>query len=677
MGRFLCCLLALDIPQRKTLLTMTRVQVFPDSETRIYHNERLSWNSMVYIDDYCRLPQDEGPPGYWETLRATMTGIETLVIHPIIAGIISSCLRSAPILDRSTVVESRDSTIRKELTAALGTYHPVSFDYDVILSEDRSFRYQTFARNLEPSPDVAEGVFRAFSSVLPRLAQSILLPHMSRKSVGKQTKDELLERASLDFRFKNELDDESHVTTTHLERLYFREGIAVQGPVEVRSAWKYSQLKPRVYYATGGQAYHASKYIQEVFNTLVDTMDVVHRKNRFFSPDTKLDEETTLFIYDYSSFTSNLGEIKEFTARLSLFLRGHNTYILDSHRGLISTDLGELVQHYNEVCNIYPEMDLAKVLPPEYDTETWQHTCGMLGVAGNISSCTLLHGIHTCFVVGSLFASKCVGDDAKLYIKMMKIQGKEILVDQLKNCGEIQPEKTESWQYSTDEDFLQQSWSYVKRPIARFGAREFTGLLSIFPTLDIILDLYDQDHFKLPDARTLYSRRKSFNSIWFRLLKTLYLEFPEIDEVVQQITFKFEEVAFEKLGIRDLRPGFHYKDGKPFIVPPFLQAGEFGTNPEEVFLRYYSYEEEVSVPVPAIALPQVYLYEGEVFETGSSRGLAFLEKLGLVHKEIIVEDVSRKLLGDRDFCQRLLGQYTFCYKYSVLEDLPDWAQVIL
>jgi len=75
--------------------------------------------------------------------------------------------------------------------------------------------------------------------------------------------------------------DEEVLTTLDLERIRFRYNILAQGPTQVKSAWKLNELKPRVYYSKGPTAHNASRFIQQVFNTLIDLFPATNRYTRF------------------------------------------------------------------------------------------------------------------------------------------------------------------------------------------------------------------------------------------------------------------------------------------------------------------------------------------------------------------------------------------------------------
>jgi hypothetical protein len=70
-------------------------------------------------------------------------------------------------------------------------------------------------------------------------------------------------------------------TMLDVEKFYHINGEHPQGYTELRSVWRYNDLKPRCYYAMGPTHYQAAKYIQPIFNSLVDLFPVSHKRMRF------------------------------------------------------------------------------------------------------------------------------------------------------------------------------------------------------------------------------------------------------------------------------------------------------------------------------------------------------------------------------------------------------------
>lgn len=136
----------------------------------------------------------------------------------------------------------------------------------------------------------------------------------------------------------------------------------MEGPTELRSSWKYNDLKPRVYYAQGPDAYFGSRFIQQLFNKMVDAFPTTNRYTRFsINSLESLTPNDIMFIYDYSSFTSSLSELKNFTQALANFFRGVDVTIVRSDVGPTLIDLGDLLDNYNATCNINPEYDVGPI----------------------------------------------------------------------------------------------------------------------------------------------------------------------------------------------------------------------------------------------------------------------------------------------------------------------------
>jgi len=85
--------------------------------------------------------------------------------------------------------------------------------------------------------------------------------------------------------FEVEYRDRGAISLTEVERLRYFERQDVDGPIEVRKAWRYNDLKPRVYYARGGVTHTVSRYVQPIMNVFIDSLPEVHRHNRFQPPE--------------------------------------------------------------------------------------------------------------------------------------------------------------------------------------------------------------------------------------------------------------------------------------------------------------------------------------------------------------------------------------------------------
>jgi hypothetical protein len=160
------------------------------------------------------------------------------------------------------------------------------------------------------------------------LSQAILCPEYSTKTIGHIAAADLKKVAE-------SLELALDPSIIGIEQLYSLTGWKISGPTEVRWAFRYNDLRPRVYFARGSDQYYASHYIQQILNIILDLFPPVNRRFRYLIDVIRLSQHDTLFIYDYSSFTSILHEIRNFTASLSRYFADVVVSLVDSHRGVI------------------------------------------------------------------------------------------------------------------------------------------------------------------------------------------------------------------------------------------------------------------------------------------------------------------------------------------------------
>jgi hypothetical protein len=359
--------------------------------------------------------------------------------------------------------------------------------------------------------------------------------------------------------------EDSFGTTQGLEWAYSRTGNQLQGPTEMRLAWKWNDLKPRVYYARGPSQYYASRYIQAIFNDLIDCLPITNRFFRFFHAGIRLDHDDNLFIYDYSSFTSSLEEVKCFIRALADHCSGTNISILDTYHGVRIVDLGEILRTYLEECNTFPEFDINRWPEECVEGDTLRrNSTGMLGVPGNITSCTLLHGIHLAMILESLLKGKCVGDDAIAASK----SSEDKFEQDINGLGEVSMVKGASWMAEdeyVDEDL---SWNYVKRSITRMDGRIVVGDLLTFPTIGGFFNLNDGIHTHV--AVEPYELAKKQATMLWRLCRSVdelgrALEADE-EELIDRFVYVMSK---ESSAVRDRESHRNI----PIIMPRGYQVG--------------------------------------------------------------------------------------------------------
>jgi len=366
------------------------------------------------------------------------------------------------------------------------------------------------------------------------MSRTILYPTFAReKTVGDATKNNYL-------RLIGSSACKTSVSTRDLERLYHHTGQWIEGPCEVRWAWKYNDLKPRVYYAQGGDAYFASRYIRDIANTFCDLFPASNRQLRYnLLRLTPVDEESTFAIYDYASFTSELCELKYFMAELGDWCRGTTVKLVDTFQGLVEQDLGELILEYNESVNYRALMDLTRIFEIQ-DEERFivaHQKSGMLGVYGNIVWSTALHGLFLTFIAGSFSAANVVGDDAGGLFKKREWSIVDLL-ETLRLLGIINAEKMEEWKDGRTDGYST-GWQFLKRPVDRISNHLVTGILFDIPLAIYVSGTTEDIH--TADLGDLRSRIKAFTMQTCRLFDRMHIYESKLSE--EEIDFALEYLA--------------------------------------------------------------------------------------------------------------------------------------
>jgi hypothetical protein len=503
-----------------------------------------------------------------------------------------------------------------------------------------------------------------------KMASTILYPKYERiKSVGEVTSNRYRRAQGL------HAGNQEPVTTLDLEILYHKKGYQVGGPCEVRWAWKYNDLKPRVYYAQGGDAYFAARYIRHIGNSLCDLFPVSNRATRYsvtrLNP---LDHHTTLLVYDYSSFTSDLTELKHFVGHLADFCKGTTVTCLDTYIGLVQHDLGELLESYNNETNILPEMDLTRILHVLEGRQIDHHQkSGMLGVYGNISLSTALHGILLSFLTGTFERASVVGDDAAGIITDEEWSIKGIL-KALQSIGHVHPEKLQYWGPESEASDTH-GWQFLKRPLDRISNNVFAGLLLDFPLAIYGAAVEEDLHTVNPGSKR--DRIKAIVMQCSRLLDRLHQYESQLSEESIAFALRYCQVLFrsQDLPITGALPPYQHHDlREPLQLLMPILARESVSRPWLDVLR-----EELSGRSFTIlkhswstVIPDRYRFDGQIESGTSSPLFTIADDLGFVKKEVsrayyVLTPETGRLLR-----QWIDGELDAVYEYTYLREPPKW-----
>lgn len=318
---------------------------------------------------------------------------------------------------------------------------------------------------------------------------AVLYPRVQRKkNVSRETAQAYIERYP-DVAIGS-------VRTVDLEIHYGRTGEKIMGGCELRSAWKFNDLKPRFYYCQGGRDYWASRYMKNIAVLLMNSIPYTTTSRRHI-PETYIQddlEEDSIVTWDFESFTTTLSELKFFLHVLADAVRGRivDVRLFDYKEGLVHMDIGDLIDQYNETVNFDSPFSIARVVDRFFEgvdgpSDFEQQNSGMLGVAGNIGFSTALHG----YVMGMKVDSDkgvCVGDDAKA--SWSHGDPRNVLVPHMSRLGRIHPEK-----FGIEPPGSEGPYRFLKRG----WWRSYTGLWRDFLIDPVILPLIDG---RLPAGRT-------------------------------------------------------------------------------------------------------------------------------------------------------------------------------
>jgi hypothetical protein len=674
---------SMTLVQKKKVMTGLRVGTVPKYSRRQKQKEAL-WRQHTDIirilDRYAMPTKDIDMDDAWFMLAPFLA-------TPVRRSILSTALRSAHLLPGEAEQAISDGVV-KEISVTQRDDLLPSLQYPFFYSREACLR-------IPMHPDLP---FRPFLLLLYRhrflrlklkLSSLLLIPRTTHKTCGKLTRERFWAAV-----YPNIYDWErptTAITTANLEQLYMEEGIQVDGPCEVRYAWKYNDLKPRVYYAIGASAYNHAKYVHSVFDELVKISRSTHPLTRYtFAGFPQLSfPENTFIIYDYASFTSRMIDFKEFVREFAQFLEGTMVKVFDTSRGILEVDLGHLVHQYNDACNQNGEFCVTRIFDSmgvssgEY--VVLEHkVAGMLGVFGNIVGCTALHGIVGVQICGGDENGNFIGDDAGIACLEMERFEVYQIKESVRSIGEIADEKYEIFEGNDEEYEDSDSWHYTKRPIGVEQGGIKHGWMPEFPLLAPARGL-NLDHVtvKLPEFRL---RRRIFVRQVTRFLNSLTAHQDEVSEEDWDLVQFILKDCYRKLQlpIYGAIPKLENRwiDGRPHgddvvVVPPILpdvlkkgwrQVLQENRDTLSGTMRIPRFDMEDQLPRE--------LTEGALFVYRSEKVLSVLDKMHVVDKRLLVEErlVTEESL-ERYF-DYIDGNLRPLYEYQVLRDYSPWSSYV-
>jgi len=615
-------------PTRKKLMTVCRARCYPQPFT-VLHSQ--TWGAISNFIS--------GSPERNLILKAVLES-------PMLSGFFLSALLSAP-YTALDVQNIKNELMWKEVSVMESTPRLPQIDWMSILTYCGPLH-----TDLNPSPTTNRRVRIALRSWMLKCQRTILYPSMGNKAVSFDTR----------FKFENALNhsivQDIDVTSSMVEHFYSRSGIKLRGCCEMKQKWYPTQASPRTYYAQGGEAYHTSKFLRDAINWLCDAFWPTNRFTRVSPSGIPVNlDDTDVFIYDLTSFTSLFHEHASFIQFLSQLTEEVDVTVFDSWHGPLTVSLGSLFNEYLQ----------ANVLQPSYSTRIHQlvdlelhHSiAGFLGVFGNLMTCTFPHGICLSTVQDNPDECWCAGDDAGTK-EPLESSGRQTMT-MSKLLGSVSIEKT--FRISEPGAIA------LKRPIDVQGGLIYQHPSIIWPVFAI---LCEQDpRFYDPNARKPLDRITGSIVSFLNSCQRVPLSPSDIEFAYSFFVKFYHRYRLPLSGWYPPLTGHH-----PWSTTiARMDKACFGKDPLHVLIDSFYGTEYVSGLLDDIPWDACLPALGERFVCNSAQHLAYLVKLGYLSRELITciypgaEGLSRaKLDVDHPPTHRLV------YEFSVVESVPDHLQ---
>lgn len=590
------------------------------------------------------------PEPFLETLQT----FESQINGPVSAAISLDICRSLP-LQLPQIDEAILKSWNKEIECCETHPSPSQINWDTIFDPLR--HHEPIMPCFPPNEPMAVYVYASLCRWKESLRGRLLYPRATHKNMSRSTRREFEEVTGKD------LDNVPIFGQDDWLKLYMDSGIELGGVCEMRTKWYPSGAKPRTYYAQGGESYKYSAHLQNPFSALVNSMTITHHVTRLLPSRLFLRNERQHFlIYDLTSFTSRMDEQRHFCRKLAEHCYGVEVFIMDVREGVLSKDLGELLDDYCDHCVEFPKVSYERFPGRGGDHLISEHAkASMLGIFGNLMTCTFAHGAVLAQVVHSDNEVNVAGDDGVV----LEDDERPYLVDLgIRSLGDYEREKTFS---SRDDAAI-----CLKRPIHQTGTRLYHGTACIPPNMALYHHLLEgiedpRYTFMYPDLSQA-EKVSIVGKDLMRFLRSVHRSSWKLDDVelgmavsvakgFTSLTHMPPEGRLMNCGDSLFWPNVpHYPEDLRLFDPMYcLVLARYRGN-ATISLRERREDVDISDWQP-----------GEVRQGNKSIHLGFLEKLGFL--ECSKEELE-DLEGDAGFL-KLLGRLT---EFS---DEPEVSNMLL
>jgi len=598
-------------------------------------------------------------------LRSTLEQLDFDLADPLTSAIILDIARGVSV-SADEVIEIREDSWGKELALIGGSHIEHGVNWEPFFG-DESEVWNSIHPNIPVNPTMARTINRDFRRFREKIRDSTFFSRYSHKNMPQET------RREYEVYTGESLQEIPIFGQDDWIRLYHRTGHQLGGATEMRQRWYTSGAKPRTYFAMGGEAFASARFLQGFFSQLVDFFPCTNHQLRLRTGRLVLpSSDGTLHwrIYDLSSFTSNCSVQRSFCYRLAEFFSGVEVTFYDERFGPVLVDLGDALYEYVQVCVERPSLSLERYSSDLVDVPFVHEVASLLGIFGNLMTCTSAHFLITSPFVDSYSELNCAGDDEIIPEDPLDTY----TLDQgIQLVGVY--ERTKSFR-GNEECVIQ-----LKRPFLETLPNP-TLLDNIIPptvatAILLLSDKYPDRRYRKfsSDDMGLTDSISVVGKDLMRFLTSAWRQkYPQVEKLAA-VYYGFCNLVKELTGYYPtycLRSSSS-PSGKPYWpVPPFGYEFLGIYSPMETLVALDAPKTSV-VPVRrVITYPDESSYEGSVFQANQDQRYKLLETLGYLEK-IEVESPVPQVILLQFWCSyytRSVFDDPIVYEYTVLADIP-------
>jgi len=662
-----------SLAQRKDIMTALRVGSIPR------HNIRLRKKfGGRYRDKFIAVPSAHDTTTYVSWDQFWEFTIAPLVRSPVRRSILSVYLRTMELENDDEGRMAVQDAVVKEIQATQEE-RPAILQYPFFYSRQDCLDHKMHP-DLPYRPVTMLWMRHKLLQFKKDLRDILLVPQCGFKTVGIDSCYEL-EKSLYPHLPDFQRPNRRNYTTADLEAYWSETGNQVEGVCEVRYAWKFNDLKPRVYYSIGASAFYAARYVHSIFDRLQKVFRSSDPRRRYtFIQFPFIDFDQEIFaIYDYASFTSKLADFRRFISELARFL-DVRCWIFDTAVGMRRDNVQDILERYNSVCNTEGHFSIQRVIGGPKDDVTkvivlHHMVAGMLGVFGNITGSTSLHGMVGIASTGDERRINTIGDDAAGVWRKDEFEDYQI-IEAVRSIGEIAEEKFEIWDTDQKDQEEHDSWHYTKRPIGVDHGIVTNSSMPEFPMIGQAMHHFPR-HITLIRG-TLHSRRAMFVKQTCRFMTNIATR--ELDDEDVEMVLSILRKCYQMLSL-PARGSLPMKYAKPcdgvypmeLLCVPRLSVESIREGWWTVLRRDVNMTGIINLPVVVgeDELPMAFT-RGVSFIHRAEKVVNVLVKIGKVRCEGLFEDrmITDETLAILD--DILLGKRTRLYRYTVVEDCDQW-----